>query len=65
MKYIRSRAYDTPELQKKIMGPNPVKLEEELLSNHRIPKQAVVCDLGSGQGLTRVRIYRICRRFVE
>lgn len=54
MNYIRSRAYDTPELQKKIMGPNPVKLEEELLSNHRIPKQAVVCDLGSGQGLTSV-----------
>lgn len=54
MNYIRSRAYDTPELQKKIMGPNPVKLEEELLSNHRIPKRAVVCDLGSGQGLTSV-----------
>ena len=54
MKYIRSRAYDTPELQKKIMGPNPVKLEEELLRDHLIPEQAVVCDLGSGQGLTSV-----------
>lgn len=31
MKYIRSERYGTPELMKKIMGPNPVKLEEELL----------------------------------
>ena len=38
----------------KIMGPNPVKLEEELLIGHKIPKGAVVCDLGSGQGLTSV-----------
>ena len=36
------------------MGPNPVKLEEELLINHKIPDGAVVCDLGSGQGLTSV-----------
>lgn len=54
MKYMRSRAYETPELLEKMMGPNPVKLEEELLQHHRIPKQAVVCDLGSGQGLTSV-----------
>ena len=38
----------------KIMGPNPLKLEEELLDNHRIPAGATVCDLGSGQGLTSV-----------
>lgn len=31
MKYIRSQTYNIPELQAKIMGPNPVKLEEELL----------------------------------
>ena len=36
------------------MGPNPVKLEEELLLDHKIPAGAVVCDLGSGQGLTSV-----------
>ena len=36
------------------MGPNPVKLEEELLLAHKIPVGAVVCDLGSGQGLTSV-----------
>ncbi len=54
MKYIKSAKYDTPELQAKIMGPNPVKLEEELLIDHKIPDGAVVCDLGSGSGLTSV-----------
>ena len=54
MNYPKSEAYNTPALQEKIMGPNPVKLEEELLCDHRIPDGAVVCDLGSGQGLTSV-----------
>lgn len=54
MKYIKSEKYNTPELQAKIMGPNPVKLEEELLCGNKIPNGAVVCDLGSGQGLTSV-----------
>lgn len=54
MNYPKSEAYNTPALQEKIMGPNPVKLEEELLRDHRIPDGAVVCDLGSGQGLTSV-----------
>lgn len=54
MKYIKSEKYNTPELQSKIMGPNLVKLEEELLLDHKIPQGSVVCDLGSGQGLTSV-----------
>ena len=54
MKYPLSEKYDTPELMGKIMGPNPLKLEEELLTGHRIPDGATVCDLGSGQGLTSV-----------
>ena len=54
MEYILSKKYDTPELQALIMGPNPVKLEEELLRGSRIPADAVVCDLGSGTGLTSV-----------
>lgn len=54
MKYIKSEKYNTPELMAKIMGPNPVKLEEELLNGSKIPTGAVVCDLGSGQGLTSV-----------
>lgn len=54
MKYFKSEKYNTPALQAKIMGPNPVKLEEELLSDHHIPDGGIVCDLGSGQGLTSV-----------
>ncbi len=54
MNYPRNKAYATPELLAKIMGPNPLKLEEELLLGHRIPSGAVVCDLGSGTGLTSV-----------
>lgn len=54
MNYVKSAKYNTPALMEKIMGPNPVKLEEELLLDHRIPEGAVVCDLGSGQGLTSV-----------
>ena len=58
MNYPKSEAYNTPALQEKIMGPNPVKLEEELLLHHQIPEGAVVCDLGSGQGLTSVFLAR-------
>ena len=31
MRYVTSEKYNTPALQAKIMGPNPIKLEEELL----------------------------------
>ena len=31
MRYVKSEKYNTPALQQKIMGPNPIKLEEELL----------------------------------
>lgn len=54
MKYLKSQKYDTPELRNRIMGPNPVKLAEELLTDHRIPRGGTVLDLGSGQGLTSV-----------
>ena len=54
MNYPRSEKYLTADLMAKIMGPNPIKLEEELLTNPQIPKDATVCDLGSGQGLTSV-----------
>ena len=52
MDYPLNEKYSAPELLVKIMGPNPLKLEEELLMGHQIPAGSVVCDLGSGQGLT-------------
>ncbi len=54
MEYIRSKKYDIPAIREKIMGPNPIKLEEELLRDNKIPAGAVVMDLGSGQGVTSV-----------
>ncbi|MGN0585394.1 MAG: class I SAM-dependent methyltransferase [Ruminococcus sp.] len=65
MKYEKSEKYNKPELMAKIMGPNPVKLCEELLMDSKIKKGAFVCDLGSGQGLTSVFMakeygYRVC-----
>ena len=29
MQYVKSEKYNTPALQAKIMGPNPIKLEED------------------------------------
>ena len=52
MKYPLSEKYNTSELMAKIMGPNPIKLEEELLTGHQIPAESVVCDLGSGQAVS-------------
>ena len=54
MEYPRSQKYDTELYNTKIMGPNPIKLEEELMLQNRTPAGAVVCDLGSGQGVTSV-----------
>lgn len=56
MKYVKSEKYSGAELMGKIMGPNPVKLTEELLSKNKIKKDAVVLDLGTGTGLTSVFI---------
>lgn len=58
MQYPKSEAWQTPALLEKIMGPNPLKLTEELLLRHRIPRGAAVCDLGSGQGLTSAFLAR-------
>lgn len=57
-RYPLSSKYATPEFMSLIMGPNPLKLAEELLTGHRIPPGARVCDLGSGQGLTSVFLAR-------
>lgn len=57
-RYPLSAKYATPEFMSRIMGPNPLKLAEELLAGHRIPAGARVCDLGSGQGLTSVFLAR-------
>ena len=41
------------------MGPNLIKLEEELLKNHQIKDKAVLCDLGSEQKVTSVFLAKV------
>lgn len=57
MKYPKSEKY-AAMLGELIMGPNPIKLTEELLSRHRIPAGATVMDLGCGRGLTSLFLAR-------
>lgn len=52
MQYIKAEKYDNDLINKRIMGPNPIKLEEELMKNNMITEGSIVMDLGSGQGVT-------------
>ena len=54
MRYEKTKKYDIDLINQKIMGPNPLKLEEELLKDNNIKPGSVVMDLGSGQGITSV-----------
>ncbi len=54
MKYTKTEKYNVSIVNQKIMGPNPLKLEEELMKDNSIKKGAIVMDLGSGQGITSV-----------
>ena len=56
--FSKSNAYDQTVVREKIMGPNPLKLLEELLQDHAIPCDGTVMDLGSGQGITSVMLAR-------
>ncbi len=54
MKYVKTEKYNIDIINQKIMGPNPLKLEEELMRENKIKPGAIVMDLGSGQGITSV-----------
>ena len=54
MKYEKTLKYNTDLINQKIMGPNPLKLEEELMKDNKIKAGSIVMDLGSGQGITSV-----------
>ena len=54
MIYEKTNKYDVDLITQKIMGPNPLKLEEELLKDNKIKPCGVVMDLGSGQGITSI-----------
>lgn len=54
MKYEKTKKYDIDLINQKIMGPNPLKLEEEIMADNKIKEGSIVMDLGSGQGITSV-----------
>lgn len=56
MKYVKSYKYE--KYMNRIMGPNPLKLLEELMIKNKTPRGATVLDLGSGMGLTSVFLVR-------
>jgi cyclopropane fatty-acyl-phospholipid synthase-like methyltransferase len=54
MNYEKTQKYDLDIINEKIMGPNPLKLEEELMKDNHMKPGSIVMDLGSGQGITSV-----------
>lgn len=68
MNFPKANSFALPVVQAKIMGPNPLKLCEELLDGAQQqgglrqgacpPRGAVVCDLGKGTGITSVMLVR-------
>lgn len=54
MNFQKSDRFDKNLIRSKIMGPNPLKLCEELLENALKKPCGVTLDLGSGTGITSV-----------
>ena len=71
MNYPHSEKYNTPELMAKIMGPNPLKLAEELLQDCRIPAGADCLRFGQRPGPDErfpcegIRLQGVRIRFLE
>ena len=58
MDFPKSNSFPITVMRERSMGPNPLKLCEELLEDADIPAGSVVLDLGSGQGLTSALLAR-------
>ena len=58
MNFPKANSFPQSTMRARSMGPNPLKLCEELLSYADIPAGAVVLDLGSGAGLTSALMSR-------
>lgn len=56
--FPKATSFAAALVRSKIMGPNPLKLCEELLCGANIPRGARVCDLGSGTGITSALLAR-------
>ena len=58
MNFPKANTFPPSTMRERSMGPNPLKLCEELLSCADIPTGSVVLDLGSGAGLTSALMAR-------
>ncbi|MDO4796788.1 MAG: methyltransferase domain-containing protein [Coriobacteriales bacterium] len=58
MNFPNANSFSRSVMRSRSMGPNPLKLCEELLSYGDIPAGSVVLDLGSGAGLTSALMAR-------
>ena len=58
MNFPKANTLPPSTMRERSMGPNPLKLCEELLSCADIPAGSVVLDLGSGAGLTSALMAR-------
>jgi cyclopropane fatty-acyl-phospholipid synthase-like methyltransferase len=54
MKYLKSSKYDFNFIKDNMMGPNSMKILEELMENVTLKSGMRVLDLGCGKGLTSV-----------
>ena len=58
MNFPKANTFSQSTMRERSMGPNPLKLCEELLGYADIPADSVVLDLGSGAGLTSALMAR-------
>ena len=58
MNFPKANSFPQSTMRERSMGPNPLKLCEELLDYADIPAGSVVLDLGSGAGLTSALMAR-------
>ena len=54
MKFIRSEKYDKEFLRENMMGPNCIKMLEDMTTHFELEKGMRVLDLGCGKGLTSI-----------
>lgn len=60
MKYSLANRYDRSFIEENIMGPNPLKLLEQLIHEHPISQSDTVLDLGCGRGVTSAFLAKEC-----
>lgn len=58
MYFPKTNTFSKSLMLQKSMGPNPLKMCEELLEGSAVPRGSVVLDLGSGAGLTSALMAR-------